>query len=183
MNESQKRTFTTLGFATLIAASAFFKHNLSFSPVPIVIQNMFPIFAGCMLGSIQGAASCGIVLALGMVGLPVFSGFTGGTLIIYGPTGGFLVGYFIAALIAGAIAGKPKSNHKHPVLRIFSAAIVGFLIIYITGSLHFIRYFELPLSKETFASVFEKCIKPFILGDCIKAAVVTILTISLKKYL
>ncbi len=74
---------------------------LPFSPVPISFTNLAIYFSVFVLGTYSATVSYLVYLLIGMVGLPVFSGFSGGFGKLAGPTGGYLVGFIFMALIAG----------------------------------------------------------------------------------
>ncbi len=78
-------------FAALMAAGAYL--SIPIGPVPIVLQNMFVLLAGLLLGNRWGLASVAVYLLAGVCGLPVFAGGLGGIGRIVGPTGGYLIGY------------------------------------------------------------------------------------------
>lgn len=71
---------------------------LPFSPVPITLGLFAVLLSTCLLKAHLGLLSCLIYLLLGFVGLPVFSGFTGGIGMLLGPTGGYLLGYLCIPL-------------------------------------------------------------------------------------
>ena len=151
-------------FAALIAGGSFVKIPIPISPVPIVLQNLFIVLSGLVLGPALGSAAVALYLFAGALGLPVFSGVGGGIARFASPTGGYLVGYFFAALCAGLIAGKPKKETS--LLRIVLAATLGFLIVYVPGLLWLYRFME--SWPKTFAGGFF----PFIIGDVIKIVLV-----------
>jgi len=91
------------GFAGLTAVSAHVRIPLPFSPVPITLQTLTVVLAGLILGAGGGVASQALYIGLGAVGLPVFAG---GAAAMFGPTGGYIVGFVIAATIAGAIGRR-----------------------------------------------------------------------------
>jgi biotin transport system substrate-specific component len=169
INAKQKKavlhiTFTAL-FAALIAGGAFIAIPLPFSPVPIVLQNLFIVLAGLVLGPALGSAATALYLIAGALGLPVFAGATGGFAYFAGPTGGFLCGYFFAALTAGIIARRPIAGFKTSLPRIIIAAVLSFLVVYIPG----------VLWLERFAGGWEKALIagffPFLIGDAIKVVI------------
>ncbi len=94
--------FTAL-FAALTAACGFISIPLPGTPIPIVLQNMMVVLSGMILGPVLGTASTVLFILAGVLGLPVFSGGTGGIAKIMGPTGGFIIGYAIASLVSGLI--------------------------------------------------------------------------------
>lgn len=77
--------------AVLTAAGAYLA--IPIGPVPIVLQNLFILLAGLLLGSRWGLASVRVYLLTGALGLPVFAGGLGGIGRLVGPTGGYLVGF------------------------------------------------------------------------------------------
>ena len=95
-------------FAAIICVGCFIKIPLG--AVPVVLQNGLCILSGVLLGGILGGAPTALFLIAGLIGLPVYSGGTSGIAVWMGPTGGFLPGYFLGALVAGLIAGKPSVN-------------------------------------------------------------------------
>lgn len=80
--------------------------SIPIGPIPISLQNMIIFLSLYVLGTKRGLAAYLIYFLLGTVGLPVFSGFSGGFQKVVGPTGGFLVGFFPMALIAGFFIDK-----------------------------------------------------------------------------
>ena len=83
---------------------------LPFSPVPISFTNLAIYLSVFVLGMKKGTVSYIVYLLLGMVGLPVFSGFTGGLGKLAGPTGGYLAGFIFLAIIAGFCVDKGYGN-------------------------------------------------------------------------
>ncbi len=90
-------------FAALISIGAYIAIPIPGTPVPIVLQNMFIILAGFILGPWWGLAAVIFYLMLGAAGLPVFSGGTGGLVKFAGPTGGYLLGYIPAIIVFGLV--------------------------------------------------------------------------------
>jgi biotin transport system substrate-specific component len=160
-------------FAALIAGGTFISIPLPFSPVPIVLQNLFIVLAGLVLGPALGAAAAGLYLLAGGLGLPVFAGAVGGAAHFAGPTGGFLVGYFFAALVAGLAAGRPKTETS--LLRIIFAAACGFLVVYVPGVVWLYRL------MENWAAAFAAGFFPFLIGDAVKAVVAVTAASRLRR--
>lgn len=101
-NSLGKRAILVALFAAFTSAGCFIQIPLA-GGIPIVIQDMMAMLSGLILGPIYGTLSVFIFLVLGSIGLPVFSGKGGFDKILNGPTGGFLIGYMIAALAGGLI--------------------------------------------------------------------------------
>ncbi|MBQ3053899.1 MAG: biotin transporter BioY [Clostridia bacterium] len=150
-------------FAALTAVFSWIIIPIPISPVPINLGIVSPILAGLILGSKMGALSQIIYLLLGTVGLPIFAGFKGGISVITGPTGGFLIGYILAAYITG-ILYKYIKREKYKVL--FSV-IAGVIMTYICGGIFYAYLFNTSLKASLFITVL-----PFIPGDILKVVLV-----------
>ena len=153
--------------------------KIPLGPIPIVLQNALCLLTAVILGGWLGGIPTAIFLIAGLMGLPVYSGGTGGIAVWLGPTGGFLPGYLLGAVAAGFIAGKPLIEQKKPsvltVLRVVAAFIAGMIILYIPGVIRF-SYWALgngkvPADKSTLAYTMAACVIPYIPGDLIKIAV------------
>jgi biotin transport system substrate-specific component len=155
-------TVTAL-FAALIAGGTFVAIPLPFSPVPIVLQNLFIVLAGLTLGPVSGAGAAALYLAAGALGVPVFAGAAGGIVHFAGPTGGFLAGYLLAALTAGLIAGSPKPGT--PSFRIILAVVSAFLVVYIPGVIWLKRF------TGSWPGALAAGFFPFLPGDAVKAII------------
>lgn len=171
---SKKIVFTAL-FAALTAVCGFISIPVPGTPIPIVLQNMLVVLTGLMLGPVWGVAATVLFLAAGALGLPVFSGGTGGFARLIGPTGGFLYGYALATLAAGLIAQRPKYGVRTPVLRLVLATVLGFVVMYIPGVLHFMRVMD-----KTFSQTMTLCVVPYIPGDIVKMVVAVLLSSKLR---
>lgn len=169
------RISLTALFAALIAGGTFIAVPLPFSPVPIVLQNLFVVLAGLVLGPARGAAAAGLYLLAGALGLPVFAGAVGGAAHFLGPTGGFLAGYFFAALAAGLVAGAPKPGKPAPLFRLVLASVCGFLLVFVPGLLWLYRL------TGSWAAAFAAGFFPFIAGDAVKAFIAVTAASRLRR--
>ena len=91
---------------------------LPFSPVPISFTNLVLYFSVFVLGTKFSTISYIVYLLIGLVGLPVFSGFSGGPAKVAGPTGGYLVGFVFLTVIAGFFVEHFKGKLSFAVLGI-----------------------------------------------------------------
>ena len=161
--------------SALIVCGAYIAVPLSFTPVPIVLQNLFVMLAGLLLGPWWGGLSVAVYLLLGVIGLPVFAGGAGGVAHLLGPTGGYLVGFLVAALLIGAIS-RPSTKERnvykrhsptataHSIGRDIVAVVVGILIVYAVGVPWLMRTTQASLVGALLVGVV-----PFLIGDAIKA--------------
>jgi biotin transport system substrate-specific component len=117
-----------VGGAMLLAISA--KIQLPFYPVPMTLQTLVVLLLALALGARLAGGAVALYLAEGLVGLPVFAGVVAGPQYLAGPTGGFLVGFLVAALAVGALAER---GWDRTARRLVAAAVLGHLIIFATG--------------------------------------------------
>lgn len=116
--------------------------------------------------------SCGIYLMIGLLGLPVFAGFNGGVGAFVGPTGGFLVGYILVALLAGVFAKIGRGK----VFVFVPGAVSGLLICYLLATLWYMYVMKVELVPAIMV-----CVLPYVVFDLAKIAIVCIVGPVLKK--
>lgn len=159
----------------LTAAGAYVIIPLPFSPVAVTGQTFFVLLAGLLLGARWGATAMVTYLIIGAAGFPVFSGGTGGIGILFGPTGGYLIGFVVAALIVGYIA--QHAIDKAPKYRrglFIAGIIVGSAIIYVAGVPWLAFSADLTLTEAVAVGLI-----PFVLGDVVKAVAAVLVAESL----
>lgn len=167
--------FTAL-FAALTAACGFIAIPLPGTPIPIILQNMLVVLSGMVLGPLLGTASTVLFITAGLLGLPVLSGGTGGLAKLMGPTGGFIVGYAFSSLASGLVLGRPHIGQSRSFVRITAAALLGFVIMYIPGVIHFMRSLD-----KTFKETMALCVIPYLPGDAIKMVLCIVLAKPLRR--
>lgn len=160
-------------FAALIAAGAFLA--IPIGPVPIVLQNMFVLLTGLLLGRQWGLASVGIYLLAGAIGLPVFAGGTGGIGRILGPTGGYLIAYLPAVWAVGIVSEWMKGREKNRMIGDVTAMILGTLIIYGMG----VPYLK-AVTGMTWTKAAAVGMMPFLIGDALKIAAAAVIARTLR---
>ena len=104
-----RRAFAVGVAALAVAASAQVAVPVPLSPVPMTLQPLAVLAVGGLLGAPLGASALLLYLALGVLGLPVFAGGSGGLLHVLGPTGGYLLAFPAAAAVAGRFAGARRT--------------------------------------------------------------------------
>ena len=134
---------TTTGlFTALLCILGPLSITLPFSPVPFSLGTLGVLLA-CLLLKPKGSLLCVcLYLLLGLVGLPVFSGFTGGAGKILGPTGGYLLGYLFLAGVGSLLVNKWKSSMLLQALGLF----IGMLCCYFFGTIWLILQTKLDIS-------------------------------------
>lgn len=171
MNNSSQLRMTVFAslLAALMAAGAYLA--IPIGPVPIVLQNMFVLLAGLLLGSRWGFASVAVYLLAGACGLPVFAGGLGGIGRIVGPTGGYLIGYLPAVFITGYISQKAGKRIGWDIL----AMICGTVILYACG----VTWLKI-LTGMTWPKTLAVGMYPFLAGDACKIAAAAVIARALR---
>lgn len=142
------------------------------SPVPISLTNLAVYFAIYVLGMKRGTISYCIYLLLGLVGLPVFAAFTGGAGKLFGPTGGYLIGFIFMALICGFFIEKwEKKLYMH-----FIGMVLGTAVCYVFGTA-WLAY----TAHMGFAAALAAGVIPFIPGDLVKIIIAMIAGSAIRK--
>ncbi len=138
--------------------------SIPIGPVPVSLTNLAIYIAVYVLGAFQGTLSLLIYLLIGLAGLPVFSGFAGGPEKLFGPTGGYLIGFIPLAVISGLLVERYAEKR----LISFFALVLGTAVCYAFGTLWLSYQSGLDLRAALFAGVI-----PFIPVDLVKVVLVT----------
>jgi biotin transport system substrate-specific component len=148
-----------LGASLFLGIFAYVSIPLPFTPVPIVMQSFLVLLFGVLLGSKRASAAVATFIAQGCLGLPVFAGGASGLAVVFGPRGGYLLGYLVAAYVVGRImelSGKPKISHA------FQAMLAGNVVIFLFGAA-VLSFFVGGVTNALMLGVV-----PFVLGDILK---------------
>ena len=133
--------------------------SIQIGPIPISFTNFVIYLAVYVLGMRGAASSYVVYLLLGAMGMPVFSGYTGGPGKLVGPTGGYLIGFIIMALICGFVMEKSKGNTVITILGMIAATLVD----YFFGTIWFVLQMQCGVWYAL-----TVCVFPFILVDLAK---------------
>lgn len=148
------------GGATLVALAAQLRFNLPFTPIPITGQTFAVLLVGASLGALRGVASLGLYLAVGLVGAPVFTGGEEGWDWMSGATGGYLVGFLVAAALTGWLAERQWDRRFSSAL---AALLTGNVVIFAFGLAWLSHVAGTDLTKTL-----ELGLYPFVVGDLVK---------------
>ena len=158
-------------FGALTAVGSFMVIPLQ--PVPITLQTLFTGLAGVLLGAYTGALSQIVYVLLGIIGLPVFAGGKAGIGTLLGPSGGYIIGFIVAAFVIGKITEVKRAAG---MAWIVMALIAGTLVIYLLGTLQLALVAHFSLIKAVLVGVV-----PFIAGDLLKIVTSAWLALKLRK--
>ncbi len=141
-------------------------------PVPITLQTLFLYVAGALLGGRLALMSQIVYLLLGIIGLPVFAGGKAGLGVFFGPTGGYLIGFAVAAYVIG----KWNEWLKNPsFFTIMLSMAAGTIPVYVLGTLQLSLVAKLSMGKAIGVGVL-----PFLIGDGIKIVVAAALSLQVR---
>lgn len=161
-------------FTAIIMVLGLISIPLPFSPVPVTGQTLGIMLAGSILTVRQVFLSISTFLLLGIAGVPVFAGGTGGPGIIVGPRGGYLIGFLVGAIVIALLRGK---NNK--LLRLGLANVVGgIIVVYFLGILWLSYVTKIGVSKAFMIGAL-----PYLPGDLFKVIIASVLSIRIKPHL
>jgi biotin transport system substrate-specific component len=170
MNTNLRLVIFIALFAALIAVGSII--SIPIGPVNMVLANFFIFLAGLLLGFPWAGVSVAVYLLIGLIGLPVFQGGSGGPAHFFGPTGGFLIGYLAAAFVIPLVSGTGKRK----LWKDIAALLIGLAVIYVPG----LPWLKLKLGF-TWEKAFAVGFAPYILVDLAKAAVAVFVAQALVR--
>ena len=144
--------------------------------VPFTLQTFAVFAAVLLLGGKRGSLAVAVYLLLGAVGLPVFSGFKGGVSALLGPTGGYILGFLISALLIWAVTAR--FGESLGVL--IAALLLGLAVCYAFGTAWFVVVYSRAKGPISVGAALGMCVVPFILPDLLKIALALLLSNRLK---
>ena len=149
--------------------------SIAVGPIPISLCSFAVYLAGVLLGWKKGPLAVAVYLLIGLVGVPVFSGFSGGLQKLAGVTGGYLIGYLPCAMIAGLGVSEPGTEGKPIWLTVLCLAL-GTVVLYAVGT----AWFMIQTGNSLAASM-GMCVIPFLPGDAIKIVAATLIAPPVRK--
>ena len=142
------------------------------SVVPFTMQTFAVFCALLLLGGRRGFLSVLLYILLGAFGLPVFSGFRGGLGVLLGPTGGYILGFLLGALLFWLLEGR---------LRELVMLILALFVCYLFGTVWFVYVYSSGGKEIGFGAALMLCVLPYLLPDAIKMLLAFVLARRVKK--
>ena len=143
--------------------------TIAAGPVPLSLATFAVYLAGAIAGKKQGTIATGLYLLIGIIGIPVFSGFSGGFQKLAGVTGGYLIGYLPCAFLTGLGTERAEKEGRKWILP--AMMILGTAVLYTIGTTWFMIQ-----TRNALGAALSLCVLPFLPGDTVKIAAVTLLT-------
>ena len=147
--------------------------HIPVSPVPLSLTNLAVYFAVYVLGMKRGTVCYCLYLLIGLVGVPVFSGFTGGPAKLLGPTGGYLIGFIFMALCCGYFVDRSSLRALHIL-----GMLLGTAVCYLFGTVWLAR-----VTGMSFRAALGAGVIPFIPGDLAKIGIAAVVGPQLRSRL
>lgn len=148
------------GGAGFVALAAQVSIDLPFTPVPITGQTFAVVLVGAGLGAVLGLASLGLYLFVGALGAPIYADGTHGWDVLTGPTGGYIVGFVLAAGLTGYLAQRRWDRKFSSAV---AAMLTGNVVIYLVGLPWLAEQIDAGLEGTLEAGLY-----PFVVGDLVK---------------
>ena len=173
MKGSRTRDVALVGlFAALTVVCAWI--SVPLGPVPVTLQTFAVFLAAALLGSRRGTLAVGVYILLGVVGLPVFSGFKGLNPLTFGYVLGFLP---LSMLTAAAEKLFPGRTLARPL-----GMGLGLLVCYLVGTVWFYYVMHFRGTEYGFGKILSLCVVPFVVPDLVKLGLACFLAKRLAKY-
>ncbi len=144
-------------------------------PIPFTMQTFAVFTAICLLDMKWAVFSIICYITMGGLGLPVFAGFKGGAQAVFGPTGGYMIGFVFAALLSGMLYRRTNRFSG----RLLSLC-AGLAVCYLFGTVWFMAVYSNDISLW---SALMTCVIPFVIPDIIKAVLAILISDKLRSFL
>lgn len=145
--------------------------------VPFTMQTFAIFLTVVVLGGKKGTASVLLYILMGLVGIPVFSGFKAGPGALLGTTGGYIIGFIFTALLMWGM--EKLLGKKFWMLAV--SMVLGLIVCYGFGTAWFMAVYARNTGAVGLGTVLGWCVIPFIIPDCIKIALALVLSGPLRK--
>lgn len=146
--------------------------------IPFTLGVLGILLCAIILGCKKSVISVLVFILLGAVGLPVFSGFKGGFQVLAGPTGGYITGYIVTALLVGFCADHIPGNTIKSTILLFLGCAAGVILCYLFGTIQYML-----TADKTLLQGLALCVFPFIPFDLLKCVLACAIGIPVRKRL
>lgn len=159
---------------TILSVSSYLVLPLPFTPIVLSLHTVAVNLIGLILKPKHAACTLSVYLLMGLIGLPVFSGGSGGAGKLFGPTGGFYFGFLLAVILISLLKGKQIRFTRYALVTIFLGIPAQHLLAILFMCLH--NGFQVKAAVLTVSL-------PFIPGDILKCLIASAIGVALNKVL
>lgn len=142
--------------------------------IPISLGTFAIYFSAALLGGKRGTVAVIVYIMIGMIGLPVFTAMRGGVAVLFGATGGYIIGYIPLAFLTGVFSDMKSKLHWTMPL----GMVLGTVALYTFGTAWY-----MIMSGSTLAAALLACVVPFLAFDAGKMVLATLLAVPLRSRL
>lgn len=174
MNKTTRELILIALFPALMGATAGIAIPLGSLP-SITLQTIFVFLAGLLLKPTHAGLSMVIYLIIGAIGIPIFANYTGGIGIILGKSGGFLIGFVLAAILVGFMKNVKIINNDY--LKLFLILFIVNILIYMIGASY------MAVVTNTDAGLILKGLSLYLPGDILKIIIVIYVYVRIRPLL
>jgi biotin transport system substrate-specific component len=168
--EFYHKVILAISFACITGILAQIRFYLPWSPVPLTGQTFAVLLSAIVLGKWWGGISQSIYLGVGIAGVPWFAGMNGGFAYFAGPTGGYLIGFIIAAFFLGYFVDRYVKSRKYWTM--FALMLfANFGIVFGLGLVQLYGWLSFTGASIDVWGLLLMGLIPFIIGDTIKIAI------------
>ncbi|MGI5959949.1 MAG: biotin transporter BioY [Massiliimalia sp.] len=161
----------------LLCVSAWISFPLPLTPAPVTAQTLMINLIGFLMLPKRAFATVGIYLFMGAIGLPILSGGAGGPAKLFGPTGGFLLGFLLAVPLISFVNQKLRRWISNDFTRFLIVSIgVSIPVIDLFGGLYMA-----VTNQMNFTAVIMAAAVPFLFGDILKCVAASFVAVALQK--
>lgn len=155
--------------------------SIPLGTIPVTLQTFAVPLIAALMGWKRSLAAVAIYFVMGLIGIPVFSGFRAGVAVLFGPTGGYLLGFLLDVILVGAIKCIPVKNPKARFGMFYGAMVLGAVCYFAFGTLWFMTVYS-RAGEMGLAAALMLCVVPYLLPDAVKAALAAYLAVKLERF-
>jgi len=160
-------------FAIILAICSWISIPMA---IPFTLGTFGVFLTMLVLGGKRGTIAVMIYILLGLIGIPVFSGFRGGVGTLLGNTGGYILGYIILAILMWTVEKWARSNKWLQIL----SMVAGLFACYLCGTIWFLVLYTKNMEHIGIWAVLGWCVFPYVIPDLIKLGLAYMLSKKLK---
>lgn len=152
--------------------------SVPITAIPVTLQTFAVALIGALMGWKRGTIAVAVYILMGLIGIPVFSGFKSGVTALFGATGGYIFGFLFLAFLPGLVKSVKIGNKLGRAVMFYIASVIGLAICYFFGTAWFVI-----LNHYTVSAALAACVLPFLAPDFIKLTFAALLAVRLEQYI
>jgi len=163
-----------VAMAGVVGLMAQTRVAVPWSPVPVTGQTFVVLLAAVILGRWWGGVSMAVYAGLGISGIPWFAGWSGGITHLAGPTGGYIIGFVLAALFVGHLTDRYVGARRFPAM-LGIMLLASVLLVYVPGLVQLGLWLDLVKGEPaSLSALLGMGVVPFLAGDVVKAVLAAV---------